>query len=401
MRIFFVCRRVPFPPDRGDRIATYHQIRHLAQRHEVHVFSLADSREDMASATRLRDCTAGVTAVSLSPLRGALRALRAVLGAGPLSAAMLRETELCRLIRRRFSELRPDLIMVYGSNMAQYAESLLDVRRIMQFADLNSRKWRDYAARSALPMRLIYALEARRLLDYERHVALTFSHAVVCTPEEADDFAALIPGTPVSVVPNGVDLAYFAPGGVAKDPCSLVFTGVMEYRPNVDAVSWFCADILPLVRQQVPNATLTICGNRPATAVQRLAGIAGVTVTGRVPDVRPYLHRAEVFVAPLRLARGIQNKVLEAMAMGLPVVSSRIAWRPTALQEGDGIVAADRADDFAAHIVRLLQDPRYREAMGRRARAAMERNYAWAERLAALDRVIEGEQPRMAIPRRS
>lgn len=393
MRIFFVCRRVPFPPNRGDKIATYNQIRHLARKHQMHVFCLADTQDEIADSRGLRDCTASVTAVAASPLRGLLRAVRAVPAGEPLSVAMLREARLHAIIQRRFAELRPDLIIVYSSNMAQFAESFAGAPRIMQFADLDSRKWHDYAARSPPPMRWVYALEARRLLRYERHLARTFSHSVVCTPVEAAEFRVLIPDGSVSVVHNGVDLAYFRPSGAPKRPGSLVFTGVMNYAPNVDAVRWFCAEILPLVRRELPTADLTICGSSPTRAVRRLAAIPGVTVTGRVPDVRPYLDRAEVFVAPLRMARGIQNKVLEAMAIGLPVVSSRIAWRPTAIPEGEGIVTADRADHFAGHILHLLRDAEYRETMGGCARAAMERSYSWAAQLAALDRLVGDGQP--------
>ena len=241
MRIFFVCQRVPFPPDRGDKITTYNEVRHLGRRHEVHVFCLADGQTDLANVEGLRDCTASVTAVPISPVRGRIRAMRALFGTGPLSVAMLREPALHAAIRRRFAELEPDAIMVYSSNVAQFAEPFTRARRIMQFADLDSLKWRDYAMRSRSPMRWVYALEARRLLDYERHIARTFSHSLVCTEMEARDFRALIPDAPVSTVRNGVDLEYFRPAGVPKQPGSLVFTGVMNYAPNVDAVRWFCA----------------------------------------------------------------------------------------------------------------------------------------------------------------
>lgn len=388
MRLFFVSRRVPFPPDRGDKIAVYNQIRHLAQAHEVHVFCLADGQEDIANVAGLQDCAASVTAVPVSPVHGRLRAFRALLGTEPLSVAMLHEAKLHGLIRRGVAELRPDLIIVYSSNMAQFAEPFAHIARIMQFADLDSRKWRDYAVRTAPPMRWVYALEARRLLEYERRIAREFSYSLVCTVAEAEDFHALIPDRSVTIVRNGVDLAYFRAAGVAKRPGSLVFTGVMNYAPNVDAVRWFCADIMPLIRKDVPEVTLTICGSRPTRSVRRLAEVPGVSVTGPVPDVRPYLDQAEVFVAPLRLARGIQNKVLEAMAMGLPVVASCAAWRPTEIPQGEGIVGADAPGDFAAHIVRLLRDLRYREVMGQRARDTVERSYGWAAQLAALDCVI-------------
>ena len=388
MRIFFVCQRVPFPPDRGDKITTYNEVQHLAKRHEVHVFCLADGQEDLANAKELRSSTASVTAVPISALRSKIRALRVLFRTEPLSVAMLSEPTLHAEIRRRFADLKPDVIMVYSSNAAQFAEPFARARRIMQFADLDSLKFRDYAMRSRPPMQWVYTMEAQRLLDYERRIARTFTHSLVCTEVEAHDFRTLIPDVSVSTVRNGVDLNYFQPTGESKQLASLVFTGVMNYTPNVDAVLWFCAEILPLIHKEVPQATLTICGSRPIEAVRRLGRRPGVTVTGRVPDVRPYLDRAEVFVAPLRLARGIQNKLLEAMAMGLPVVTSRAAWRATAIPEGEGIVAADERGEFATHVIRLLRDSTCRAAMGKSARAAVGRDYTWAAQLEKLDGVI-------------
>ena len=172
----------------------------------------------------------------------------------------------------------------------------------------------------------------------------------------------------------------------------------MDYFPNIDAVVWFCDEVLPIVQQQIPNAGLTICGSRPVTAVRRLANRRGVTVTGRVPDTRPYLDGAEVFVAPMRIARGIQNKLLEALAMGLPCVASTAAWSGTVVPSEEGILAADNPKEFAEHVVRLLGDGKFRAAMARKARAAAETNYRWDTQMACLDRVIEAVIPTRAVP---
>jgi sugar transferase (PEP-CTERM/EpsH1 system associated) len=267
----------------------------------------------------------------------------------------------------------------------------------MQFAELDSSRWGQYAQRSRVPLRWIYAIEQRRFFAYERHIARTFSHALVCTASEQRDFEQLIPGVPVSLVGNGVDLDYFRSKGIAKRPGSIVFTGVMDYFPNVDAVVWFCDKVLPIVQQQIPEAGLTICGSRPAAAVRRLAKRRGVTVTGRVPDTRPYLDGAEVFVAPMRMARGIQNKLLEALAMGLPCVASEAAATGTVVPDGEGILAADDPEEFAEHVVRLLRDGAFRAAMASKARAAAELNYRWEAQLACLDRVIATLSPRSAL----
>ena len=388
MRIFYVCRRVPFPPDRGDKIAAFNEVRHLAERHEVHVFCLGDGAQDLANISGLQPYAKSVTAAPVDELTIKLRALAALFTGQPLSVAALNETELHRAIRRKFAELRPDLIIVYSCNMAQFAEPFPGVPRIMHFGDLDSLKWRQYAERSRPPLQWIYAIEGQRLLAYERRIARTFSYALVHTEFEKRDFERLIPDIAVSILGNGVDLDYFRSSGERKEPGSMVFTGVMDYRPNVDAVSWFCNEILPLVRAEIPRANFTICGSRPAPAVRRLAKLGGVTVTGWVPDARPYLDRAEIFVAPLRMARGVQNKLLEALAMGLPCVASTAASRGTVVVDGECILAADDPGEFARLVVELLQDGTRRAEMARRARAAAEANYPWEAQLARLDQVI-------------
>jgi sugar transferase (PEP-CTERM/EpsH1 system associated) len=403
MRVFFITQRVPHPPDRGDKIATANQVRHLARAHEVHVFCIADGQADLAHVAPLRATVASVTAVPVSPWRARLRAAWALVTGASLSVAMLSEPRLRRAVARAAAATPPDLVIVYSSNVAQHALALRGVPRIMNFADLDSRKFADLGRAGRFPMRLLYALEGRRLLVWERRIAHEFSHSLLCTQAEVAEFRALIPGAPVSWFGNGVDLDYFAPVSAPPDPDLpdpnppdpnlLVFTGVMNYEANADAMLWFCAEVLPRIRARHQAVRLAIVGSSPSDAVRRLGALPGVTVTGRVPDVRPWLGRAAVFVAPMRLARGIQNKVLEAMASGVPVVASTAAWRGTGLAAGDGIVPAATAEAFADAVLDLLADPQRRAALGRRARAAMERDFTWAAQFARLDAVIADVTP--------
>lgn len=388
MRIFFVCQRVPYPPDRGDKIVTFHEIRHLSKKHELHIFCLADGTGDLANIPALRDLAASVTAVPVTRLKSRLRSLWALVGGRALSVAAFDEAALHRAIIQKHDEVQPDLIIVFSCNVAQYAEHFGGVPRIMQFHDLDLLKWAQYAGRSNIFLRWIYRIEAERLLAYERSIARRFSHALVCTAAERHDFERLFPGIAVSLVGNGVDLDYYRPSGARKQPGSIVFTGVMDYFPNVDAVAWFCDQILPAVQAQIPQAHLTICGNRPNAAVWRLAKRRGVTVTGWVPDTRPHLDAAEVFAAPLRVARGVQNKLLEALAMGLPCVASSAAWRGTVVPQGAGILVSDDAAEFAELVIHLLRDSAFRTEMADKARAAAEANYRWDDQMAALDRAI-------------
>ena len=219
-------------------------------------------------------------AVARRPCRGS-----AAIGGG------LRRSGAARAIIRKYDEVLPDLIIVFSCNVAQYAEHFAGVPRIMQFHDLDSLKWAQYGERTNALLRWVYRIEADRLLAYERSIARRFSHALVCTAGEQHDFERLFPGLGVSLVGNGVDLDYFRSCGAKKRAGAIVFTGVMDYFPNVDAVTWFCERILPVVQAQIPEASLTICGNRPNTAVTRLAKRPGVTVTGRVPDTRPFSTR--------------------------------------------------------------------------------------------------------------
>jgi polysaccharide biosynthesis protein PslH len=390
VRIFFVAQRVPYPPNRGDKICTFNEIRHLSADHEVHVYCLADGDSDLANVGGLARYAARVTAVPVGALRSRLRAALRLAGRKSLSVEAFNEPELHAAIKSGVTALKPDAIIVYSSNVAQYAEPFSEVARIMQFCDLDSLKWQQYANRSSWPMRAVYRSEWQRLLAYERRIAHSFDHSLVCTEIERRDFEALIPGAAVSTVGNGVDLEYFRPMGTRKKRFSLVFTGVMDYRPNIDAVTWFCEEMLPRIQAAVPEATFTICGSKPTSAVQKLASRPGVVVTGFVPDTRTYLDSADVFVAPLRIARGIQNKVLEAMAMGVPVVACTAAWRGTVFPQGGGILVADDAAEFAKCVIRLLLNQPERDDMARLARHNAERFYRWDTQMALLDEVLAG-----------
>jgi sugar transferase (PEP-CTERM/EpsH1 system associated) len=315
--------------------------------------------------------------------------LAAVASRIPFTVGYFNERGLHRKVAARVQREHFDAILVYSSGMAQFVEPYSDVPRIMQFADLDSLKWREYAANSRPLRSWIFRRESHRLLEYERNLARKFTHSLVCTPRELEDLKRLIPGAAASCVSNGVDLDQFCPQAVEKIPGELVFTGVMDYRPNVEGAVWFCREVLPLIHRERPGTTLTICGSRPDARVRALAGIPGVTVTGRVPDVRPYLARASVAVVPLRIARGIQNKLLEAMAAGLPAVACSAAAGGIEATPGRDLFVADDPGDFAAATVCLLSDGNLRMRMGEAARACMEANYRWEHQLQRLDRVLE------------
>jgi sugar transferase (PEP-CTERM/EpsH1 system associated) len=363
----------------------------LAQDHEVSVACLADGSGDLANADSLRPLVHAVEAVPLSVPRARLRALTALMSSGrPLTVAYFDEPELRNRVRHRIKSGKTDAVVVFSSGVAQFVEEFADLPRIIQFADLDSQKWRLYAEVTRPPKSWVYRTEANRMLSYERHLAATFTRSLVCSPRERDDFRKLIPEASIECLPNGVDLTMYQPvPAINKLPNSLIFTGVMNYRPNVDGMVWFCRQILPHIRLEVPNVTLTICGSSPDKSVQALAHEPGVTVTGAVPDVRPYMAKSAVAVVPLRIARGIQNKLLEAMAMGLPSVATKAVLDGIDAEAGRDLLVADEPAEFAAAVVRLLRDRRLRDEIGNAARAVVETNYRWERTLNRLNRLID------------
>jgi sugar transferase (PEP-CTERM/EpsH1 system associated) len=289
-----------------------------------------------------------------------------------------------------------DRIVVFSSPMAQYAEAYPHARRVVDFCDVDSDKWRQYADKKPWPMSWLYRHEARQLLAYERRVARETDASLFVSQPEAQLFRDLAPESEARVgfFNNGVDTDYFSPARDYDNPYppgeqALVFTGAMDYWPNIDAVQWFAQQVLPALRERHPALSFTIVGARPAPAVQQLAALPGVRVTGTVPDVRPWLAHAALSVAPLRIARGIQNKVLEAMAMAKTVVVSAQALEGIEAEPGRELLLAEDAPRFIEAVEGALARPD--PQVGRNARARVEARYGWDANLSRVDALLEGE----------
>ena len=404
MHIMYVVQRVPYPPNRGDKLAAYHAVRHLARRHRLTVAALAEAPEELRHAQALEAELAGtqsrVVAV-LHPHRVArTQALMALASGESLSVAYYRSAALQAEIRRLTHVARVDVAVAFSSSMGPYVMGV-GAPVIADFVDLDSCKWELYAAHRAWPHSWLYATEARRLREYERRLSRLAHCTLVRTESEREDCERLIPGARFDVLANGVDLDYFRPrpglaGGRSRD---IVFTGVMDYFPNVQAVEHFCVRIFPRVRAAVPDASFTVVGARPGRRVRVLAGHPGVRVIGQVPDVRPYLADAAVVVAPLVIARGVQNKVLEAMAMARPVVVTSAAARGVGTASGRGFLVADNPAEFAARVVGLLRDPVAASELGARGRQFVEQTCVWDERLQHLEALVEEARATRAAPR--
>ncbi len=390
--ILFLAHRVPYPPDRGDKIRSYHILRHLAGRHRVHLGAFADDEADVAHAEALRPLVRRMHVEIHTRSRGA-SLLRGLATRAPASVAALASRTMGAFVDDVLTSESIDRLYVFSGQMAQYAPS--DRPYVMDFVDMDSEKFVDYARTATNPaMRCLWGREARRLFAFEREVAGRAVVSLFVSEAEARLFRERTRLSPecVQVLENGVDLDHYVPHATAsagdagmREPL-IVFTGQMDYPPNIEAAGGFARDVLPIVRAAVPGARFVIVGRDPDPTLLTLG--EGVEVTGTVSDVRPWLARACVIVAPLRLARGIQNKVLEAMAMARPVVASPAAFEGIDATRGTEIVVAGDARDMARATIALLRDPARGDTIGRAARARIEARYGWAARLAPLDQML-------------
>lgn len=388
MRILMLAHRIPYPPDTGDKTRAYHIMRYLARRHELTVGFLVDDRADLAGLSVLQ---AEVGDLEFSQIWKPWSLLKGVVGlatGSAVSVGYFRSRTLRRSLARRLDVTGYDLIYASSTPMAQYARPL-GLPVVMDFVDVDSDKWAQYGRYSRRPLRWLYETEGRRLQGVEADIARWAERCVLATRAEETLLKSFAPWARTEVIPNGIDLEYFRPAEAEAGPSGVIFTGAMDYLPNIDAVKYFCRDILPLVRRAIPDIPFYIVGLNPHADVRRLAEIPGVVVTGRVPDVRPYYYRASVCVAPLRIGRGVQNKVLQAMAMGLPVVASPAAHRGLEAKPGEHLHVEDEPSAFATQVVRLLRAPAEREAMARKARAFVEVHHAWATSCGRLERILQ------------
>ncbi len=395
MKILYLVHRLPYPPNKGDKVRSFHLLKHLAARHDVHLGTFIDDPDDEQHLPHVRGFCAGLHAARLNPRRAKLLSLRGLLSGEALSLPYYRDAGLQAWVDETAARVGFDAVVVFSGVMAQYAQGLSRVKTLVDFVDVDSAKWRDYAPEHAWPMSWLYRREFAKLLGFEQRVADAAECSFFVTDHEVALFRELSPGRPLrlAALGNGVDADYFAPDPARANPfaageLSLVFTGAMDYWPNVDAVSWFASDILPGLRERFPTLRLHIVGRSPAPAVQALASEA-VNVTGTVPDVRPYLQHAAAVVAPLRLARGIQNKVLEAMAMARPVVAAASCVKAITSDVQPGLQPADDAASYVERVAALLADRAAADAAGRSARDFVLGAYSWDAHLAGLDRHLE------------
>jgi sugar transferase (PEP-CTERM/EpsH1 system associated) len=391
--LLFLCHRFPFPPDKGDKIRSFHLLRHLADHYRIYLGAFVDDERDWRHAASVQSWCEESHLLRLSPRRAKARSLGALLDGRPLTLPYYSMPEMRRWTAQVAEREGISRVLVFSSSMAQYAVGgrLDRARRVIDFVDVDSEKWRQYADHQASPLAWVYRREARKLLRYERRIAAEFDASFFVSEIEAQLFRTLAPEAADRVYSfsNGVDVGYFAPDPALRSPYArgeraLVFTGAMDYWPNVDAVEWFTGQVFQPLHADDHSLRFYIVGRNPSDGVKRLGERPGVVVTGGVDDVRPYVLHAAAAVAPLRVARGIQNKVLEAMAMGRPVVASGAALEGISARPDEDVILADGAEDFLRQIRRVLsQDLR---GLGARARARILEEHVWERHL---PRVVE------------
>lgn len=398
MNIVFLAHRVPFPPNKGEKIRTFHQIQYLAQRgHHLHVFAPVSGDDDIRLLQELgrRHCQT----TGHAPNPGRISYLWGLLTGQAISVVNF----YSRSLQQQFDELlarqQVDAIVCTSSSMAEYvfrSRALSNAQGarpvlVMDFMDLDSDKWRQYEELKGFPLSLVYRREARLIARYEQRIHETFDAAMFISQAEVDLFLRHNPNLgKLHVVGNGLDTDTFRPATTpkpAKGPVML-FTGVMDYLPNEDAVVWFVEGIWQQIRARYPDATFYIAGMNPSAKVQALQKYPGVIVTGFVDDIMEYFDKAHLFVAPFRIARGVQNKVLQAFACGLPTITTSMGCEGIPCRDQEHVLVANTLEQTREKIDWAMTHPDEAKRIGQNAAALVLRDFSWDGKLAALETIL-------------
>lgn len=403
MNILFLSHRIPYPPDKGDKIRSYNEIKYLSRRHRIYLATIIEEESDRLHIPHLKRYCQDVSVVLLNKK---LQLLKNFFLGSSFSVSSFYCQELQQYVNRVLQRAGIDVVICFCSSMAEYifrapspGSGSRGVKLIMDYVDLDSDKWQQYAKYSSGLWRLIYKIESKRLFEYEKQINGFFHHSIFVSEREVKIFKEGFDGAEsVWEIPNGVNLEYFSPCEAVGDASGftlqkkgpvLVFTGIMDYFANEDGVRWFCEKIFPKIRSAFPTVEFYIVGNHPTNVVWKLSEIDGVTVTGYVKDIREYYWFADICIAPLRIARGLQNKVLEAMATGNAVVATSNASDGIVCHKDEDIIVADDVNRFAEAVIMLLQDKEKRRALGREARENICRNYSWGTSIRKLETLFE------------
>jgi len=390
MNILFLSQRVPFPPNKGDKLRSFNEIKFLSRNNNISLVCLTDNPDDLKPGQGLQSCCASVDVIYLPKLKSKAQSASALFSSHPLTLSYFYSNDLQEVVDGKLRNEQFDVIFVYCSSMAQYVEHVNTIPKIIDFVDVDSEKWLQYATYARFPMNHLYRLEGRRLRKYEALLAETFQHCILVSEKEVDDFRNMVcPCPTVTPISNGVDGDMFQPSPGSYNRSALVFTGAMDYFANVETVLFFVRNILPIIQRSIAGVTFTIVGSNPTPEIQSLAAShANITVTGSVDQVQPYVVNSAVFVAPMLIARGVQNKILEAMAMGVPVVTTSLGFEGITAVPGKDIFVEDQPERFAGRVIELMRDDGLRMETSRNSRKTVESFYDWTLNLEKLEHIL-------------
>ncbi|MGL6075098.1 MAG: TIGR03087 family PEP-CTERM/XrtA system glycosyltransferase [Fimbriiglobus sp.] len=391
-RVLYITHRVPFPPDKGDRIRNFHMLRQLAARAEVWLIALADEPVPEETTIALNKLCQKVTIV---PVAGFLRKVRAgfsALRGRSLTEGAFHEPGVEGVIRSYLSQAKFTSALVSCSGLAPYLRrnGLERLPGFMDLVDVDSQKWYDFAEAVRGPKRWLYNFEGGRLRKLERGLPKWVQATSIVSAHEAKVFESFAGDGTATIATNGVDLEYYSPIPLdAPTIPACAFVGALDYLPNVDAAIYFAREVWPRIRQTVPEAEFHVIGRKPTPEVLALGQLPGVVIVGQVPDVRPHVAKAAVAITPMRLSRGLQNKVLEAMAMAKPVVAAPPALAALKAVPGRDLLSASTPEEWHTAIVDLLGNPERRRELSQNARRFVEDHHHWDRCLRPmLDRVV-------------
>ncbi|MCW8834311.1 MAG: TIGR03087 family PEP-CTERM/XrtA system glycosyltransferase [Colwellia sp.] len=356
--LLFLCHRIPFPPNKGDKIRSFNILKKLAEQYDIHLGCFIDDPFDKQYVNGLDKYCASVFHLDQHKPVAKLKGLTSLLTGKPITLPYYFDKRMKQWTKRTLLQNNISKIFIYSSSMAQYCEgeAFASSKRVIDFVDVDSDKWRQYAEKKIGIAKWIFQREFELLAQYEDKICAEFDHSLFVSPDEAKLFRDRQPSTEQAKVHgllNGVDIDFFDPAAEFSDEPLvpnkpfISFTGAMDYWANVDAVLWFAKHVWPLILQQQPEAVFCIVGGNPSNDVNALAKIQGIEVTGRVHDVRPFIAKAQCVVAPMQIARGIQNKVLEAMSLNKAIVVSGMAMEGINAQSNDGVAIVDSASECA------------------------------------------------------
>ena len=394
MRVLFLTHRLPYAPNRGDRLRAYHTLQWLRDRASVELVSLVHDDEEAEHVEEVRAFVPRVTLLPVPATRNRVRAIATLATGTPLTHTLLDAPGIESTLNEIVGSRRPDVVFAFGSGMARLALAppLSGLPLILDLVDVDSQKWQDLSVSARWPLSWIYSREARTLGAFEARAAATAVATLVVNEREAEIARQLSPGANVQVIANGVELERLRPVSAASDRPRVVFCGVMNYPPNEQGMRWFIKGAWPIIKRHRPDATLAVVGADPARSFEALcSGDPTIEVTGRVPDVRPWLWESAVGIAPLQVARGVQNKALEALAAGLPIVVSPPVAEGLPREAAPAVTVAGTPEEFAEDVVSLLS----MSPQARRSRAALANlsGLHWKNTLSPLGKLLENAAP--------